>query len=86
MAIATYLSDVNVALLWSASESAAAPASPIRFASRLQREEEGQGCSWRDRAAGTEQGARDVLKRRQRHVDLERLRERLGALVVDLVH
>jgi hypothetical protein len=31
---------------------------------RLQRGE-GQGCSWRDRAAGTEQGARDLLERRQ---------------------
>ncbi len=34
--------------------------------SRLRRgEEEGQGCSWRDRAAGTEHGARDLLERCQ---------------------
>ena len=44
---ATYESDVSVALLLSASESAAAPASPIRLPPRLQRGEEGQGCSWR---------------------------------------
>jgi hypothetical protein len=68
---ATYLRNVSVALLLSASESAAAPASPItqyssiRRLYRLQRGEEGQGCSWRDRAAGTEQGARDLLERRQ---------------------
>ncbi len=53
--------------------------------STLQRVEEGQGCSWRDRAAGTEKGARDLLERRQRRVDLERLRERRGALVADPV-
>ena len=52
---------------------------------RLQRGEEGQGCSWRDRAAGTEQGARDLLERRQRRVDLERLRKRHGARLADLV-
>jgi hypothetical protein len=52
---------------------------------RLQRGEEGQECSWRDRAAGTEQGARDLLERRQRRVALERLRERRGAHVADLV-
>jgi hypothetical protein len=56
---ATYSSVLSVALLLSASESAAAPASPIWLLIRLQRGEEGQGCSWRDRAAGTEQGARD---------------------------
>ncbi len=61
---ATYVSEVSVALILSASESAAAPASPIWFWFRLQRAEEGQGCSWRDRAAGTEQGARDSLERR----------------------
>jgi hypothetical protein len=38
---ATYLSDVSVALLLSASESAAAPASPIWLLNRLQRGEEG---------------------------------------------
>ena len=54
---ATYSSDVSVALLLSASESASAPASPIWLCCRLQRGEEGQGCSWRDSAAGTEQGA-----------------------------
>jgi hypothetical protein len=47
--------------------------------------EEGQGCSWRDRAAGTEQGARDLLEPRQRRVDLERLRKRRGALIADPV-
>ncbi len=56
-----------------ASESAAALASPIPLYDRLQRGEEGQGCSWRDRAAGTEPGARDLLERRQRRVALERL-------------
>jgi hypothetical protein len=55
------------------------------FLSRLQRGMEGQRCSWRDRAAGTEQGARDLLERRQRRVALERLRERRGARVADLV-
>ncbi len=34
----TYESDVSVALLLSASESAATPASPILLSSRLQRE------------------------------------------------
>jgi hypothetical protein len=38
-----------------------------------------------DRAAGTEQGARDLLERRQRRVDLERLRERRGARDADVV-
>ena len=52
---------------------------------RLQRGAEGQGCSWRKTAAGTEQGARDLLQRRQRRVALERLRERRGARVADLV-
>jgi hypothetical protein len=51
-------------LILSASETAAAPASPIWLPSRLQREEEGQGCSWRDRAAGTEQ-ARTFEKTRR---------------------
>jgi hypothetical protein len=55
---ATYTRDVSVALLLSASESAAAPASPIQLYDRLHRGEEGQTCSWRDRAAGTEQGGR----------------------------
>ncbi len=59
---ATYSSDVSVALILSASESAAVPASPIWLDLRLQRGEEGEGCSWRDRAAGTEQGARDLLE------------------------
>ncbi len=76
---ATYMRDVSVALLLSVPESAAAPASPIRLFRRLQRGEEGQGCSWRDRAAGAEQGARDLLEQRQRRVALERLRERRGA-------
>ncbi len=71
---ATYYSDVSVTLILSASESAAAPASPIWSLKMLQRGEVGQGCSWRDKAAGTEQGARDLLERRQRRVTLERLR------------
>jgi hypothetical protein len=62
---ATYKSDVSVTLLFSASESAAAPAPLIWVVHRLQREEEGQSCSWRDRAAGTEPGARDLPKRHQ---------------------
>ncbi len=41
-------------MLFSASESAVAPASPIRVSYRLQRGDEGQAYSWRDRAAGTE--------------------------------
>jgi hypothetical protein len=60
---ATYLSDVSVALLLSASESTEAPASSIPAQHRLQRGEKGQGCSVRDRA--TEQGAHDLLERRQ---------------------
>jgi hypothetical protein len=52
---------------------------------RLQRGEEGQGCSWRDRAAGSKQGARDLLELCQRRVALERLRERRGARVADLI-
>jgi hypothetical protein len=52
-------------LLLSASESAAAPASPIRLLVRLQRGKEGQEFSWRDRAAGTEKGVRNSLDRRQ---------------------
>jgi hypothetical protein len=38
----------------------------------------------RYRAAGTEQGAPDLLERRQRRVSFERLRERRGACVADL--
>jgi hypothetical protein len=77
---ATYVSVVSVALLLSASESAAAPRSPIWLFCRLQRGEgEGQRCSWQDRAAGTEQGVRDLLELSQRRVALERLRERRGA-------
>ncbi len=71
---ATYPSFFSVALLLSASDSAAAPASPIWLSPRLQRGKEGHGCLWRDRAAGTEQGARNLLQRRQRRVALERLR------------
>ncbi len=82
---ATYESDVSVALILSASESAAAPATPIWLYDRLQRGDEGQSYSWRDRAAGIEQGARNLLERRQRRVALERLRERRGALGADLV-
>ncbi len=71
-------------MLLSASESAAAPASPIWFVDSLQRGEEGQGCSRRDWAANKEQEARDLQKLRQRRVALERLRERRGAQVEDL--
>ncbi len=48
----TYVSVDSVVLLLSASESAAAPSLPIWLYGRLQRGEEGQGCSSRDRAAG----------------------------------
>ena len=64
----TNSSDLSVALLLSASESNAAPSTPISLCLRLQRGKEGQGCLWRDgtdRAAGTEQGARDLLERCQ---------------------
>ncbi len=80
---ATYESDVSVALILSASESAAVPASPI-CPTTLQRGEEGQGCSWRDRNAGKEQDARlDLRELRQRRVVLERPRERHGARLAD---
>jgi hypothetical protein len=82
---ATHDSDVSVALILSASDSAAAPTSPISLTSRLQRGEEGQACSWRDRDAGAEQGALNLLELRQRRVALERLRERRGALVAEMV-
>ena len=81
---ATYLSDVSVALLLSASESTEAPASSIPAQHRLQRGEKGQEYTWRDKAAGTEQCAHDLLERRQRRVALERFRKRLGAIVADL--
>ncbi len=58
----------RIAMLLSASESTAAPAAPISLSYRLQRGEEGQGCSWRVRAAGTEHGVRDLPERRQRRV------------------
>jgi hypothetical protein len=51
---ATYLSDVRVALTLSASDSAAAPVSPIEMSFRLLRGEEGQKCSWSHRAAESE--------------------------------
>jgi hypothetical protein len=38
-----------------------------------------------DRAVGTEQGARDLLELCQRRVALERLRERRGARLADMV-
>ncbi len=82
---ATYYSDVSVALLLSASDSAVAPASSISLNSRLQRGQEGQGYSWRDRTTGTEQGEHDLPEHLQRRVALERLRERSGARVTDLV-
>jgi hypothetical protein len=55
---ATYWSDVSVALRLSDSESAAAPTSPIRLAPRLQRGEEGQGCSWRETGPPAQSRAR----------------------------
>jgi hypothetical protein len=42
------VSDVSFALLLSESARAAAPASPIWFNCRLQRGEEGQGCTLED--------------------------------------
>ncbi len=81
----TYWSVFSVELLFSASESASAPASPSWLHDRLQRGEGSQGCSWRDRAAGTEQGARDLLEYLQRRAALERLRKRRGALGADIV-
>jgi hypothetical protein len=81
---ATYYSVVSVALLLSASESAVAPASPIWLLPRLQRGDESQTCSWRDRAAGTAQGAHNLLEHRQRHVAFESLRERRSARGADL--
>jgi hypothetical protein len=72
-------------LILSASESAAAPASPIWLFPTLQRGEEGQGCSWRDRAARAEQGARNLPELCQSRVALERLRERRGARGNDVV-
>ncbi len=79
------MTDVSVALLLSNFECAAAPASPIYSLFRLLRGEEGQGHSWRDRAASTKQGTRDLLERRQRRVALELLRERRGTRLADLV-
>jgi hypothetical protein len=38
-----------------------------------------------DKAAGTEQGARNLLERRQRRVALERIRERRSARFADQV-
>ncbi len=70
---ATYTRDVSVALLLSASDSAAAPASPIRLDPRLQRGEEGQGCCG-ETGPPTQSRARDLHERRQRRVALERLR------------
>jgi hypothetical protein len=45
------------------------------LSSRLQRDEKSRRCALRNRAAGKEHGARDLLERRQRRVVLERLRE-----------
>jgi hypothetical protein len=54
---ATQYSLVSVALLFSASESAAAPSSPILLPSRLQHGEEGQACSWSHREDNTDHRA-----------------------------
>ncbi len=70
---ATYRSDVSVALLLSASESAAAPPSPIWFQDTLQQGEEGQGRSRRDRAACTKLGVRNLLERRHRAQRIRKL-------------
>jgi hypothetical protein len=43
------------------------------------------GCSWRDRAASTEQGAGDLPELCQRRVALERLGERRGSVSVELL-
>jgi hypothetical protein len=81
---ATYSSDVSVWFTLSASASATPPASPSRLLSRLQRREEGQGCSWRYITAGPSR-AHDSLKHLERLVALERLRERLAARFADVV-
>ncbi len=82
---ATYDSDVSVALLLSASESAAAPASPISLlyrVYRLQRGEEGQGCSLSHRA--TQRIEHDSLESRRPGL---KLRDRVAHHVVPkLVH
>jgi hypothetical protein len=83
MVCATYLSSVSVALLLSASESAAAPASPIWLPPRLQR-----GEVRRVRGARGETGppgARDLQERLERRVALERFRERRGPRGADLI-
>ena len=81
---ATYMSDVSVALLLSASESAAPPASPISLYLRLQRERRVRDASG-DTGPPAQSRARDLLQRRQRLVALERLRERRAARLADLV-
>ncbi len=70
---ATYSSDVSVALLLSNSDSAAAPASSIRSPASLQRGGKGQACSWRNRAAGAELGARNLQQRRQQALCIRKL-------------
>jgi hypothetical protein len=58
----TYWSDVSAALLLSASQSAAAPASPILLLDSLQRgeREEGQGCTGPPAQNRTEQNRTEL--------------------------
>jgi hypothetical protein len=57
----TYSSHVSVALILSASESAAAPASPKWLPSRLLRGEEGQGCSTGPRAQSRKRATYSIV-------------------------
>jgi hypothetical protein len=82
---ATYYSVVSVALLSSASKSAAAPASLIWLPRRLQREKRRVRNTRGETVPPEQSRARDLLERRQRRVALKRLRERRGARVADLV-
>jgi hypothetical protein len=79
--VLTYCSVVSVALLLSDSESATAPASPIRLFHRL------HGVEVRDATpmSGERATLLFLLERRERRVDLERLRERHGARLADPV-
>ncbi len=97
----TYTSLVSVALLLSASESAAAPASPIWLSHRLQGSEERRVRDARgETLIGTAQHSTaqhstaqcragrarlDLLELRQRRIAPERLRERRGARIADSV-
>ncbi len=82
MARAAYSSEVSVVLLLSASAIDLAPASPIWFPLSLQRGGRGSVVLV---AVGTKHGACDLLERSERRVALERVRDRLGARIADLV-